>query len=138
MLAGWLADRVGRTLVASAAMAVSGASCVVVGLAFGGNAWLLLALAAVWGASVVADSAQFSACVTELGDPRYLGTALTMQTCVGFLITTVSIRLIPMLEHSWGWRFAFIGLAPGPIIGIVAMLRLRGLPEAAKIAQGKR
>ena len=62
----------------------------------------------VWGASVVADSAQFSACVTELGDPRYIGTALTLQTSIGFLITTLTIRLLPMLVDAVGWRFAFV------------------------------
>ena len=94
--------------------------------------------AAVWGASVVADSAQFSACVTELGDPRYMGTALTVQTCLGFLLTTVSIQLIPLLVESIGWRYAFAALAPGPALGTLAMLRLRRLPEASKIAQGRR
>ena len=92
----------------------------------------------VWGASVVADSAQFSACVTELGDPRYMGTALTVQTCCGFLLTTVSIQLIPVLVERVGWRYAFAALAPGPLLGVVSMLRLRSLPEAVKIAHGKR
>ena len=100
--AGLLADRVGRTLVTSVAMIVSGACCVVVGFLFGAHPALLLCVAAVWGASVVADSAQFSACVTELGDARYMGTALTIQTCCGFLLTTVSIQLIPILESRVG------------------------------------
>jgi dipeptide/tripeptide permease len=86
----------------------------------------------------VADSAQFSTCVTELGDPRYIGTALTVQVSVGFLITTISIQLIPMLERAWGWQWAFAALAPGPVLGIFAMLRLRSLPEALKIAGGRR
>jgi MFS family permease len=87
---------------------------------------------------VVADSAQFSACVTELGDPQYLGTALTIQTCLGFLLTIVSIKLIPRLVDLVGWRYAFMILAPGPLFGVVAMLRLRALPEAVKIAHGRR
>jgi MFS family permease len=136
--AGLLADRVGRTIVTSAAMALSGACCLTVGLLFGAHPWLLLAVAALWGASVVADSAQFSACVTELGDPRYMGTALTVQTCCGFLLTTVSIQLIPVLVSATGWRYAFIALAPGPAFGVLSMLRLRGLPEASRIAHGKR
>lgn len=138
IVAGLLADRLGRTLVASAAMLVSGACCVVIGFLFGTPSWLLLAVAIVWGATVVADSAQFSACVTELGDPRYLGTALTLQTCIGFLITTVSIRMIPLLVERVGWQWAFAALAPGPLLGIIAMWRLRALPEAVKIAQGRR
>ena len=75
--------------------------------------------------TVVADSAQFSACVTEFADPRYIGTALTLQTCIGFLITTVSIRMMPLLVARVGWEWAFAFLAPGPLLGIVAMMRLR-------------
>jgi hypothetical protein len=95
-------------------------------------------VAAVWGASVIADSAQFSACVTELGDPQYLGTALTMQTCLGFLLTTFSIELVPYVERLVGWRYAFAVLAPGPFLGVVAMMRLRSLPESQKIAHGRK
>jgi len=135
--AGLVADRLGRTLVASAAMAVSGACCLAVGFFFGGPLLLLL-LAGIWGMTVVADSAQFSACVTELADPRYLGTALTVQTCVGFLLTTLSIHMIPILVRAAGWRYAFASLARGPFLGVAAMLRLRSLPEAAMIAQGRR
>ena len=137
-VAGLLADRIGRTVVASAAMAISGACCIVIGFLYGRSEYALLAIAVVWGASVVADSAQFSACVTELGDPRYIGTALTMQTCIGFLITTLTIRLLPLLVDRFGWPYAFIFLAPGPFLGILAMMRLRGLPEAEKIAGGRR
>jgi MFS family permease len=136
--AGLLADRIGRTVVTSAAMVLSGACCVVVGFLFGAHPALLLCVAAVWGASVVADSAQFSACVTELADPKYMGTALTVQTCCGFLLTTLSIQLIPFLEARIGWRYAFAVLAIGPAFGVASMLRLRRLPEAARIAHGKR
>ncbi len=135
---GLLADRVGRTLVTSWAMGVSGACCLLVGLLFQASPWLLLPLMLIWGATVVADSAQFSSCVTELGDARYIGTALTLQTCLGFLLTIVSINLIPILVAHTGWRYAFAALAPGPFLGIYAMLRLRRLPEAAQIAQGRR
>ncbi len=138
ILAGLAADRVGRTAVTSVAMAVSGACCLLIGFLFGGNPWLLLAVAAVWGASIVADSAQFSACVTELADPPYVGTALTVQTCIGFLLTMASIELVPRLVSAVGWRWAFAALAPGPFLGILAMQRLRRLPEAAQIAQGRR
>jgi len=136
--AGLVADRAGRTLVTSWAMAISGSCCLVIGLLFGASPIPLLAVAAIWGASVVADSAQFSTCVTELGDPRYIGTALTIQTCLGFLLTTISIELVPRLVALAGWRYAFMMLAPGPLFGVISMLRLRGLPEAAKIAQGRR
>lgn len=138
VVAGLVADRVGRTVVTSWAMGISGSCCLLIGLLYGGNPFLLLLVAAIWGATVVADSAQFSACVTELGDPRYVGTALTMQTCLGFLLTTISIELIPYFVKAVGWKYAFAILAPGPLLGVIAMLRLRGLPEAAKIAQGRR
>jgi MFS family permease len=119
-------------------MAVSGACCLVVGFFFGGSPTALLVLAAVWGVTVIADSAQFSACVTELADPRYLGTALTLQISLGFLLTTASIALVGKLHGTVGWRWAFAALAPGPALGVAAMLRLRSLPEEVKIAQGKR
>lgn len=138
VLAGLVADRVGRTIVTSVAMAVSGSCCLAIGLFYGGSPALLAAVATIWGATVVADSAQFSACVTELGDPQYMGTALTIQTSVGFLLTMASIQLIPILVAHVGWRFAFAALAPGPAFGVWAMLRLRSLPEAVKIAGGRR
>ena len=138
VVAGLIADRVGRTIVTSWAMAISGSCCLLVGFLFGGNPVLLLLLAVVWGASVVADSAQFSSCVTELGDPQYIGTALTLQMCIGFLLTTISIELIPKVVDVVSWRYAFMILAPGPLLGVLAMLRLRALPEAVKIAHGRR
>jgi MFS family permease len=128
--AGVLADRYGRAIVAATAMVISGACCIAIGFAFGGAPVVLLTVAVLWGASVVADSAQFSACVTELGDPRYIGTALTMQTCIGFLITTVSIALIPRLVAHVGWEWAMIALAPGPLLGTIAMMRLRRMLAA--------
>ncbi|MBV9492817.1 MAG: MFS transporter [Acidobacteria bacterium] len=124
VVAGLIADRIGRPVVAGVAMAISGACCIAIGFLYAGSPAALLTVAAIWGATVVADSAQFSACVTEFGDPRYLGTALTLQTCIGFLITTISIRLMPVLVDAVGWRYAFIALAPGPLLGIVAMIRL--------------
>lgn len=138
IVGGLVADRAGRTLVTSWAMIMSGMCCLIVGLFFQSSPALLLTVAVIWGASVVADSAQFSTCVTELCDPRYTGTALTIQTCLGFLLTMISIQLIPKLVDVVGWRYAFIALAPGPIFGVLSMLRLRGLPEAVKIAQGRR
>jgi len=138
VVAGLIADRVGRTLVTSAAMAISGTCCLMIGLLYGGNPALLLFVAAIWGATVVADSAQFSSCVTELGDPQYIGTALTIQMCIGFLLTTISIELIPKAVAQYTWSYAFMILAPGPFLGVIAMLRLRQLPEAIKIAHGKR
>jgi MFS family permease len=138
VVAGLIADRVGRTVVTSWAMAISGSCCLLVGFLYGGSVLPLLLLAVIWGASVVADSAQFSSCVTELGDPQYIGTALTLQMCIGFLLTTISIELIPKVVDLVTWRYAFIILAPGPLLGVLAMLRLRSLPESLKIAHGRR
>ncbi|HEX5760143.1 MAG TPA: MFS transporter [Thermoanaerobaculia bacterium] len=137
VLAGVLADRVGRTAVASWSLAVSGSCALVAGLCFERPA-LLTALCLVWGFAVVADSAQFSAAVSELSDPRYVGTALTLQTCLGFLLTLATIGLVPELVERAGWRWAFAVLALGPAFGLWSMLRLRRLPEAARMAGGRR
>ena len=135
---GWYADRLGRTLVTSAAMIVSGACCLAIGFAFGGPVWLVMLVAIVWGVSVIADSAQFSASVAELSDDSLRGSMLTLQTSIGFALTLVSIHLMPYVVARVGWRYAFCALAIGPALGVVAMLRLRAMPEAAKLAQGRR
>jgi hypothetical protein len=90
----------------------------------------------VWGASVIADSAQFSAAVTELAEPRYAGSALTLQLALGFALTILSIRLVPVAVDAVGWRYALLGLAAGPLSGTVAMLRLRALPASRRLAGG--
>lgn len=138
VIAGILADRYGRTIITSASLIISGACCLFIGFLFGANPVWLYAAAFVWGMSVVADSAQFSTCVTELADRQYIGTALTLQTSIGFLLTLASIRLIPFLQPQMGWRWVFWSLAPGPIFGILSMLRLRKMPEAELIAHGKK
>jgi MFS family permease len=138
LVAGRLADRFGRTVVTSAAMAISGACCILAGLLFGQNPWLLTILCLVWGFSVVADSGQFSAGVSELVPPGRIGTALTVQTSLGFLLTLVTIRLVPTFERLVTWRYAFAFLALGPAAGIWAMLRLRGLPASERMASGRR
>ena len=99
---------------------------------------LIVILALIWGASVIADSAQFSTAMTELSDPAYRGTMLTFQTGIGFALTAVSIWLLPIIKDSSGWGWAFAMLAIGPLVGTIAMLRLRSLPEANKLAGGKK
>jgi MFS family permease len=133
-----VSDRWGRTTLTIAAMAASGACAAVIGLTFGGPPVLTLLVAIVWGVTVVADSAQFSTAVTELSPPAYVGTALTTQTCAGFALTTLSIWLIPPIVAAVGWRWAFATLAVGPALGVVAMARLRALPEARRLAGGRR
>jgi MFS family permease len=136
--AGSAADRVGRTAVTSASMLVSGAASLAAGVVFGSSLLVLLPFVLVWGVAVVADSAQFSAAVSELAEPSYVGTALTLQTAIGFLLTTMSIRLVPVVVDAVGWRWAFAPLAIGPAVGTLSMLRLRGLPDAAALAGGRR
>ncbi len=138
LLAGRLADRYGRTTVTISSLAISGSAAIGIGFLFGRNPVLLLLVALIWGAAVVADSAQFSAAVSELSMPSYVGTTLTLQTSLGFLLTLFTIRLIPPLVAAVGWRYAFAVLAVGPIIGILAMVRLRRSPEAEKLANGRR
>jgi MFS family permease len=140
VVAGAVADRVGRTLTTSAAMAVSGASAVVSANLFGAPAAVIVAVAIVWGVSVIADSAQFSSAVSELAPPGTAGSALSVQTAMGFLLTGITILAIGLIEPSdaGGWRLAWTILAAGPLVGIAAMLRLRGLPDAAKRASGRR
>jgi MFS family permease len=135
--AGLLADRVGRVRVTSLAMAVSGACCLLAGPLFGSHPALTTALCLVWGVAVVADSAQFSASVAELSPPGLTGTMLTVQTCLGFALTLVSIHLTPVLIARAGWGPAFAALAAGPALGIAAMMRLGRSPEAARLAGGR-
>jgi MFS family permease len=135
--AGWLADRHGRTTLTIAAMAISAACCVVVGFLFQGPPLLLVALCLVWGAAVVADSAQFSASVAELCDRSLVGTMLTVQTSAGFLLTLLTIHLVPPVVDAVGWRYGFAFLAVGPFLGVVAMARLRARPESERLAGGR-
>jgi MFS family permease len=138
LLAGQLADRFGRTTVTILSLMVSGICSLLAGPLFGRNPSLLTLLCLIWGFAIVADSAQFSAAISELCRTEYTGTALTLQTSLGFLLTLVTIRLIPALEGYVGWSWAFAFLAVGPAVGIWAMYRLRQLPEAKQLAGGKK
>jgi MFS family permease len=106
-------------------MTLSGTCSILIGLLFGTSPWLILLVGLVWGFTVVADSAQFSTMVTEYADQAYVGTALTLQLAAGFTVTVATIWLIPLLQQVFGWRWAFAILAPGPILGVLAMLRLK-------------
>ncbi len=138
LLAGVLADRWGRTTLTITAMAISGACALTVGLLFDAAPWLLILLCLVWGISIVADSAQFSASVAELSDPSLTGTMLTLQTALGFTLTLITIHLMPLWVEALGWRYAFMPLAIGPLLGVWAMARLRAHPDAARLAGGRR
>jgi len=136
--AGLLADRVGRTTVTIIAMAVSGSCAAGIGLLYGGAPWLLVTVCLIWGISIVADSAQFSASIAELADPARVGTMLTLQTALGFTLTLVTIHLLPYFVDAVGWRHAFVPLAIGPALGVWAMARLRLHPASVRLAGGRR
>jgi MFS family permease len=127
VLAGLWADRFGRENVAAAAMAVSGACALTLGWLGAAPAALVVTLALVWGFAIVADSAQFSALVTEVAPPHAVGTALTLQTSLGFLLTAGTIWLTFAVQEAFGWGVAFSLLAVGPAVGIGQMLRLKTL-----------
>ncbi len=135
---GVFADRLGRTTLTILAMAISGTCAATVGFLFGGPPWLLTAVCLIWGLSVVADSAQFSASVAELSDRSLVGTMLTVQTAMGFTLTLITIHLMPLWVDALGWRWAFTPLAIGPFLGVWAMARLRAHPEAKRLAGGRR
>ncbi len=136
--AGLLADRFGRTAITIGAMAVSGTCAATIGFLFGGAPVWLVVVGVIWGISIVADSAQFSASIAELADPQRVGTMLTAQTALGFTLTLATIHLMPPLVEALGWRYAFIPLAAGPAFGIWAMARLRAHPRARALAGGRR
>lgn len=127
VLAGRWADRLGRERITIWAMAVSGICALAIGWLLRAPAWLAVIVAVVWGFSVVADSAQFSALVTELAPEHAVGTALTLQTALGFFLTSLSIAAVPHLRDAGGWPLAFGLLAIGPALGILAMRRLEAM-----------
>ncbi len=122
---GAAADRYGRHGVVTLAMAVSGTCCVLVGLSLGAPFWMVAMLTWVWGFFVIADSAQFSALVTEVAPADSVGTALMLQTSLGFLLTMVTIQAVPIVVAAVDWRWAFAFLALGPAVGIGSIRRLR-------------
>ena len=121
---GWLADRIGQERLVMIAMAVSGSCALLIGFAFGAGPYVLTSIALIWGVSVIADSAQFSTMVTRSVPQHAVGTALTLQTSIGFLLTMFTIQLVPWLAEQIGWRWSFLALALGPYAGIAAIARL--------------
>jgi MFS family permease len=137
-LAGLLADRIGRTLTTIGALLLSGGCALLIGFAVDIGPAMVIVIAVIWGMTVVADSAQFSAAIAELAEPRLIGTVLTLQTSLGFLLTAGSIWLIGQIVDVVGWRYAFTVLAIGPLFGALSMMALRRQPEAIKMAGGRR
>lgn len=138
LAAGVLADRFGRTALTIVAMIISGLCAVFIGQTVTAGHVMLIVVAIVWGVSVVADSAQFSAAIAELTEPRLVGSMLTIQTCLGFILTFVAIQLMPVMIAWLTWRYAFAFLAIGPFLGALSMWRLRYQPDSVRMASGRR
>ncbi|PWI11289.1 MFS transporter [Streptomyces sp. NWU339] len=136
LLGGWGADRFGRSPAALAALLLSGLCCLVSPLFFHAPPLLLFAFCALWGAAVIADSGVFSTSLSEVADHRYIGTALTGQTAIGFALTVISIQLTPLLAEAIGWEYAFLLLAPGPLAGAFAMRAFGRATTSAPSPQG--
>lgn len=125
VVAGRWADRLGRERITIWSMVTSGACALAVGWLAAAPAWLLVAIALIWGFAVVADSAQFSALVTEVAPQDAVGTALTLQTSLGFLLTAGTIWMAALVSTRFGWGAAFSLLALGPAFGSASMARLK-------------
>ena len=131
-LIGGISDRWGRANAATLALVTSGGCCLVIGFMPGLPWAMVFAVGLIWGFSVVADSAQFSTALTELGDPAYVGTALTVQLALGYLLTIPTLWLVPLLHEQFGWGMAFVLLAFGPLVGTIAMRRLNAVEASRK------
>jgi len=134
VLGGWAAGRVGRAPVATAAVALSGGCCLLSPWAWSWPTPALAAFVCVWGAAVIADSAMFSTLLSEVADRRWVGTALTVQTATGFLLTTVTISALPYLADAVTWRWTLLLLAAGPVVSVAALRRLRSLDRPPGLA----
>lgn len=130
LLGGWASDRLGRRPAAVTALVISAACCTASPLFFAAPTVVLVLFLIVWGASVIADSGVFSTSLSEMADKRFVGTALTAQTAIGFLLTVATIHLVPVAAGLVGWRYAFLLLAPGPVMGAVAMAALPRFPTS--------
>ncbi|MEE6170092.1 MULTISPECIES: MFS transporter [unclassified Mycolicibacterium] len=127
LVGGWLADQIGRAMSAGMALAISGTCCLLSPFAFDAPWAVLVLFLAIWGAAVIADSGVFSTMLSETVDSRYVGTALTAQTAIGFLLTVVTIQIVPIIADAVGWRYAFLVLFAGPLMGVAAMRGLRSI-----------
>jgi MFS family permease len=136
-LGGGISDKIGRTTFNIIVLSVSGFSSLIIGF-FLNDVILALLVAIIWGITIIPDSPQYSTMISELADQSFVGTALTIQTALGFLLTIISIQLVPIMVDLVGWSMAFTFLAIGPIFGILSMLALRREPDAIKIALGKK
>ena len=125
ILGGWISRTWGERKVALLSLFVSGGLCLLSGFIFELTPWILMAMLFIWGFFVVADSPQFSALAAVYCPPEYTGTAFTIQNGIGFGITVISLQVIPWISQSIGWQWAFMFLAPGPVLGAIAIIRLK-------------
>ncbi|OXS72164.1 MFS transporter [Lysinibacillus sp. KCTC 33748] len=125
VVGGLISDKIGRANLTIISMVISAICSIVIGFTYGQSIWLTLIISIIWGMSVISDSAQFSAAVSEIAEVEYVGTALTFQMCIGFLVTIFSINLIPIIQRIIGWEWVFTILAIGPILGILSMVKYR-------------
>ena len=137
MVGGKISDSIGRTKFNIIMLVISGTCSLIIGF-FLDNPILALLIAILWGLTIVPDSPQYSAMISELSDPAYIGTALAIQTSLGFALTNISIWLLPVLVNLVGWQFGFMFLVIGPLFGIFSLLQLRKETDSIKIAQGKK
>lgn len=125
VVGGLISDKIGRANLTIISMLISAVCSIIIGFTYGQFIWLTLLISIIWGFSIISDSAQFSAAVSEIAEDEYVGTALTFQMCIGFLFTIFSINLIPNIQRMVGWEWAFTILAIGPILGIITMVKYR-------------
>src|SRR5699024_1393881 len=125
IIGGFFADKIGRSNLTIIAMTLSALCAISIGVTYGSYLWITILLSLLWGVFVIADSAQFSAAVSDFSKEEYVGTALTFQMCIGYLVTIVSINIIPKFQEIIGWEWVFVILSVGPLFGILSMMKLR-------------
>ena len=118
-------------------MVISAAAAAATAVVFNAPDWVILGVLLIWGFTIISDSAQFSAIVTEVVEPEVRGTALTLQTALGFMLTLVTIWIVPNIADATSWQWAFLVLVPGPVLGTIAMVRLRRSSWAHMLAGGR-
>ncbi|KYC52929.1 MAG: putative 3-hydroxyphenylpropionic transporter MhpT [Candidatus Methanofastidiosum methylothiophilum] len=124
-IGGRIADKFGKAQFNILMLSISGFCCLAIGLTFSFNRIAMIIISLVWGMAVVADSPQYSGLATEVGDKKYMGTAVTVQLAIGFFISIISIKLIPIIVDLFSWRYAFTVLFLGPLFGVISLNNLR-------------
>lgn len=131
--AGHLADRLGKARIAGLCMAGSAAAAFGTALTFGGPPMLSILFVIIWGLFVIPDSAQFSALVADAAPPEHVGSLMTLQTALGFLLTVFTVQGAPMAAAHLGWPATIAILGAGPVLGVEMMRRLASLRGAARV-----